>query len=292
MRGLDNYNPIAVCVCFLCTALLGMFVNHPLISLVSFAAALTLFFVCFGAKSPLSHLFYLGMLGVMALINPIFQHNGKTVLLIVNNNPITLEALCYGLSMSVAVVAVIYWFRVFSSVMTGDKLLYVLGHLSPKLSLILSMTLRYIPLFGKQSRRVQRAQTALGLYKGDNLIDRIKGGSAVFSVMVTWALENGIITADSMTARGYGTGRRSSFSLFSFKARDTALLLISLTLCALCIAGKALGALEFGYYPEMSPLLANQYTLPVVIVYGLLSFIPSLIEITENIKWRCLKSAI
>ena len=102
------------------------------------------------------------------------------------------------------IVSVLYWFRTLTHIMTSDKLLYLFGSVSPKLALILSMTLRYIPLFRSQIRKTQQAQKALGLYKEDSIPDNIRGGIRIFSVMVSWALENGVITADSMTARGYG----------------------------------------------------------------------------------------
>ena len=97
---------------------------------------------------------------------------------------------------------------------------------------LLSMTLRYIPLFRGQVRKTQQAQKALGLYKEDSIPDSIRGGIRIFSVMVSWALENGVITADSMTARGYGTKRRSHFSVFRFRREDALLLGTSLVLAA------------------------------------------------------------
>lgn len=292
MRGFGRFNPVSVCGYFLCTAGLAMFFPHPALTALSLLGAVTLFFVEFPRKNPLSHLYCLGLLAVMTLINPLFQHNGKTVLLIVNDNPVTLEALLYGLNAAVSVVSVIYWFRVFTNLMTSDRLLYLLGRLSPKLSLILSMALRYVPLFGKQARRVRQAQTAMGLYSGDNLPDRVRGDGRVFSVMVTWALENGIITADSMTARGYGTRKRSSFSLFRFTASDALLLGISLLLCGVCVFAGAAGALDFSFYPAFTPLIKEPLTVFALACYAFLAFLPTIIELSENIKWHCLKSAI
>ena len=54
----------------------------------------------------------------------------------------------------------------------------------------------------------------------DKIIDSIKEGSRTFSITTTWALENSIYTADSMKARGFGTGRRTNYSNYKFQKRD------------------------------------------------------------------------
>lgn len=40
------------------------------------------------------------------------------------------------------------------------------------------------------------------------------------SILVTWALENAIETADSMKSRGYGLKGRTAFSIYRFNRRD------------------------------------------------------------------------
>ena len=154
------------------------------------------------------------------------------------------------------------------------------------------MTLRYIPLFGAQTKRVNQAQKALGLYKEDNAIDFISGGVRVFSVMVTWGLENGIVTADSMTARGYGTGRRRYFSLYRFRKSDTALLIATLCLLAVVICGIATDAVNFKFYPQLDVIHLSKMSVAAYIAYGMLAFIPTITEAEEKIKWKYLQSKI
>ena len=85
--------------------------------------------------------------------------------------------------------------------MTSDRLLLPVRQGIAEMALLISMALRHIPLFAVQAKRVRDTQKVLGLYKEDNIADDIRGGARVFNVMVGWALENGIITADSMAAR-------------------------------------------------------------------------------------------
>ncbi len=68
----------------------------------------------------------------------------------------------------------------------------------PALSLIFSMALRFVPRFQAQFRVVQNGQKCLGKLEGEGIFSRIRGAVRVLSIMVTWALENAIDTADSM----------------------------------------------------------------------------------------------
>lgn len=292
MRAFSEYNPIVLLVYFLSVTVVAMFCMNPVILALSFLGSITLFVIHNSRLGIVSHLVIFALFIVMALINPILYHNGVTVLFVVNDNPVTLEALLYGVAASAMIISVIYWFRSFSQLMSSDKLLYLFGSVSPKLALILSMSLRYIPLFGTQTKRVNQTQKALGLYKDDNALDSIRGGTRVFSVMVTWALENGIITADSMSARGYGIGKRTFFSLYRFRKRDAFLLALILLLLVSVIIGIATNALNFTYYPALGRLTLSPMSLISYFSYTALAFLPSVIEVWEDIKWKYLQSKI
>ncbi len=290
MRRFPDHNPVAVAVYFLCAAGVCMFTMDPVILGISLVGALLSLGVTGQMRRWKLHLYTVMLFTVMALVNPLVSHRGQTVLFVMNHNPVTLEALIYGAAAGGMIVTVMYWFCAFTAVMTSDKLLYIFGSLSPKLALLLSMALRYVPLFGHQAHQVSRSQQALGLYKEDNLIDRVRGGMRVFSVMVTWTLENGIITADSMTARGYGTGRRTRFAIFRWTRGDVLLLISSLLLTVLtviCLSGRSVS-----YYPafRLPPVTAR--AMAGFVSYGLLTWLPAFITGKEALKWHCLWSGI
>ena len=288
MRAFADHNPIAVAVYFLSVAGVAMFSMDPALLFFSLLGALSLHFLLSGLRNARIHLYILLLFLGTTLINPLVSHRGATVLFVMNHNPVTLEALCYGAAAGAMIAGTLYWFRSFSTIMTSDKLLYLFGALSPKLSLILSMTLRYVPLFGKQVQKTRQAQQALGLYKDDNIVDRFRGGLRIFSVMVTWALENGIITADSMTARGYGLGKRSQFHLFRWQKDDVVLLAASLIL--LCTTLLCTHDRNFSYYPYITAAPLNAHILTGYVSYALLTVLPLIIHAKEVLRWRCLQS--
>ncbi len=292
MRSFADYNPIAVFVWFAAVTLVAMFCMNPAVAALSLLGSVTLYIVRNGARGWRSHAAFFALFAVIALINPLFYHNGATVLFVLNDNPVTLEALVYGVVSSATIVSVIYWFRSFSQIMTSERLLYLFGSVSPKTALLISMAMRYIPLLRHHTAKVNDAQRALGMYKDDNIIDDIRGGLRVFSIMVTWALENGIVTADSMSARGYGTGRRTFFSIYRFGRADALITALTLLFGAAAAAGIATGSVAFEYYPRITDAPAGAMKTITCISYGLLAFLPSIIEVGVKIKWKYLQSTL
>ena len=291
MRSFENGNPMVITVYFLSVIGILMFSQNPVLLLLCFVGAFS-YTLMRRNVSVRSHLFYFLLFTVVTMINPLVSHNGKTVLFVINDSPITLEALVYGIVNAGILITVLYLFRQFSEIMTRDKLLYVFGSVSPKLALILSMGLRYVPLFRERAKKISESQKALGLYKEDHIFAKIQSDLRVFSILITWALENGITTADSMAARGYGKYRRTYFTLFKFRKSDAFILILTILCSVLTILGMASGVLDFIFYPtfyfsDATPLGIISYT-----AYGILTLLPIISETEERLRWKYLQSKI
>ena len=288
-----EYNPAAVCVYYLCVTVPMMFCSNPLFSLLALAVGIIVLFMYDDKAKASSVLLYIAVPIAGALINPLFNHNGVTVLFVLNDSPVTLEAALYGLSSGLTISAVLVWFRSFTAIMTTDRLLYVFSLLSPKLALILSMTVRYIPLYRRQAEKTRNAQKACGISGEVSLPDKLCGGMRVFSAMVTWALENGVVTADSMTARGYGcVPVRTSFRIFKWFRGDTVLLLLSLAAAAVETWALVAKAVSYVWYPR----IIRPETGTAQILFGICAvlcmLIPVIIEGKERLRWKYLQSKI
>lgn len=292
MGFFEKGNPIGVFVYFLVAALGAMFCLHPIVALLSLFGGIGAFYALGGRGGFKSHGMIVALFVLGTVLNPLFNHSGKTVLFFLNDNPITLESLVYGALSSASVVGVIYWFRAFSIVMTGDRLLYVFGAFSPKLALVLSMALRYIPLFGRQAEKISEARRAIGADGGDSIIDRIRSKLMVFWVMVTWTLENGITTADSMESRGYGAGKRSFFSLYRFRASDAIAVGAFLALGATFFVSLGMGGMNIEFYPSIVFSGRTVFGWLGTVSYGVLAFLPVMIKVWEEIRWKRLLSEI
>ena len=291
MRYFDRFNPIGIIIFFAGAIGIPMFSGNPIINIISLCGALLLFFTLDMQRRRQTVIFYLILLPVLTLINPVFSHNGVTVLFVMNNNPVTLEAILYGLSTAVMIISVLCWFRSLGEILTCDRVLYLFGKISPKLSLVLSMSLRYIPLFIRQAGKIKNARKAMGLYKFDNIPDRIRSDLRIFDILITWALENGIITAKSMESRGYG-GRRTFHSVYGFKCMDLIACISILALAGVTVAAGAKGLLDFTFYPEISAGNAGVFGILAYVAYSMIVLMPTVFCLEERIRWNLSESKI
>lgn len=157
-----------------------------------------------------------------AILNPIFNHKGLTVLFYLKRNPVTLESVAYGAASGVMLGSVLLIFSCFNRIITDDKILYLFGRIIPSLAVVISMALRFVPLFTTQAKKIALAQRCSdGDPASKSIGKRAKSGLFIFSALITWALESAVTTADSMRARGFGLHPRSFYTDFRFDGRDT-----------------------------------------------------------------------
>lgn len=248
-----------------------------------------------GAKALRFQIFAMLPLMLMAaVVNPVFNHRGVTILAYLpSGNPLTLESILYGLAAAVMLWAVISWFSCYHVVMTSDKFIYLFGRGIPALSLVLSMTLRFVPRFKAQLHTVVQAQRCVGRdISSGPLIARLRNAVAIVSVLVTWSLERAIGTADSMKSRGYGLPGRTAFSIYRFERRDK-VALGWLGLCGLVILAAWLsGGFAWRYFPAIEPISSRPMAVVGHLCYLTLCATPLLIDGKEDLAWKHLRSAI
>ena len=222
------------------------------------------------------------------IVNPAFSHNGNTILCrLPSGSPLTLESIYYGLAAGLMLLSLLLWFACFSEVMDTEKLLWLFGRLIPSVSLVLSMTLRFVPLFRQRFEKVRETQASLGRdVTNGPLLKRMRNAVTCFSVVVTWSLENAVRTADSMKSRGYGTGKRSFYSVYKLTERDvTAILLLSV--CGFyLICGTAAGGLRWEYFPDFTGSLSGPFTLSLFAAYFILCIFPVYTGLKEANAWK------
>ena len=163
------------------------------------------------------------MLAAVTLINPLLNTQGSRVLFTyMGGRPYTAEALFYGMALAAMFAAVVLWFSCYNVVMTSDKFIHMFGRMAPSVSLILTMVLRLVPGYRRRLRQISTARRCIGMAGGSTAgppgrRERMRNGMAEVSALTSWAFESGIVTADSMRGRGYGSGAENE--LFSVQVR-------------------------------------------------------------------------
>ena len=285
----EQLNPFTVAVYYLCVLGIIMFSMNPLLIGIALLTSV-LGAVIGGTADRKAHIFSLAVFLIAAVLNPLFVHKGMTPLFFLNDNPITLEATVYGLCAAGMLTAALYRLRDLGKVMTSDRVLYLFGRFSPHIALLLSMAIRYTALLRVRWRKICDSQRALGLFDDGNLIDAVRGRARVLSILITWTLENGIVTAESMEARGYGTGRRTSYAIYKLHAADVALIIFCAALSALSAVGITQSAAN--YYPLLQMEVFTPWGIAGAAAFLLLSILPLILDAKEAARWRILLSKI
>ncbi len=293
MSGLRSLHPVAPFLYFAAVIFITMFTTHPVLLGVSFFCAVFTCGFVIGAKKTLKSVACaLPVMLVIALTNPLFSRGGVTTLFYLNGNPVTKEAVLYGADISVMITAVFYWFKCYAAVMSGDKFVCLFGSFAPKLALLLSMTLGFLPKLKRKHREIDDAQRALGIYSRGGYFDKIRSKMRVLSILVTCGLESSVETADSMRARGYGLKGRSVYSPYRFTLSDAAFtaftLLLTAALCFLFYRGAA----DFRFYPTVKEISLTAEAVAAYVSLFALSAAGIFCEIKENALWRLSRSKI
>ena len=282
-----KYHPIVILLFFFGVTSITLLSMHPVYLVISFGVACPLYVSMIKTWLGKSLLIYGSLFFSIALVNPLISQEGDQILFTLGSRVITLEAVCYGMVIAVMLIAVLLWFSCYNEIMTADKFLDVFGKLVPTFALTVIITLRLVPRFQQQLQKIVVAQKAIGLdYRTGSIRDRLLCIVRMLSILMTWALENAVETADVMKARGYGLPGKSTFSNYTFHNRDRLFLFIFSVLFLINVVGFIRGTAQFTFYPTLSALTFSEEGIISVISFLMLCSLPVVVEIKERMKWR------
>ncbi len=281
-----DFHPITLLIFFASIVILSLITMNPVVLLVLFLGGIITVGV-FTKKLGIK--LYLPLFFIITLSNPIFSHNGETVLFYLFDQRITFEALFYGFATALLIVGVVFWFKLFSYVFTEDKLTYILGKLSPKLSVVFIMILRFIPLVTENAKTIMNTQKALGVFDTKTIKGKLNLATNSFSSLISLSIENAIDTADVMRSRGFENAKHSDYSDVLYSKHDVLFSHLVCALDAIIIVCLLNSQGKFFYYPSIK-FENNGYLLYLSV--AILSFLPCLNELKEGIKWKYLISKI
>lgn len=293
MKYFDKVHPAVAASYFLSVLLISVFAASPILPISALLGGIAFYLTLNRGKRIRRDIITDILLFLLvAASNPLFVHNGVTPLFFLNGKAVTLEAALGGVGIAVMLLSAVYWFRCFNIIMTSDKLLFLFGKLSPKAALLLSSALRFVPTLKSQAQKIRSAQTTMGVYASDSLSDRLKAAMRTYSALITWSLENAVDTGSSMKSRGYGLKGRTHFSLFRFRRSDLILLAAIAVADTAVVAAMASGRLDFEFYPRIAVGVTDFWTAFGIAAFCILSFLPFILEIKEELQWRYYRSKI
>lgn len=270
MKILSRLHPLC-CFAYLAAVLLiTIFTRQPVMLLISAVGAALLL----SLSGMAGYTLWLPVIIIAsAAVNPIFVHRGDTVLFFVGDYAVTLESIAYGAVFGLMLAAAAGWSMAAVKYMTSDKYIWLFGRILPTSGLVLSCALRLVPLFIRRTREFSAA--------GEG---GVKSSLKAFSAAVGYSAEQAMVSADSMRARGYGTAKRTSYSLYRFGFPEGAALFAIIALSAAAAVLMCAGAADFDFYPALTPLYSGAAEILLYAVFGVLCLMPSAAAVYEKIR--------
>lgn len=285
---IHNLNPFVKLAWVSSTVLLAMIFEHPLYLLLLFLVTLPVVIAAKGWPEWLSLLrfvFYLSL--VIIIINSLVMYHGTHVLLeftfeipTLGQPKITLEAICFGLGMSLRLLAIVSAFTILNlTVHPDDMLLAALKLRLPyKSVLATSLSTRFMPALIDDLGRLTDVQRSRGLEidKG-KLGQKIRSRGAVLIPLLSNSLDRTVQIAEAMESRAFGAGKTRTYYK-EIKLTPLGLVQVAASFLPF-IFGLFLRFKGFGgyrYYPSLQKINLNwsELTPMLILVILLLAILP------------------
>lgn len=286
--GFERCHP-AVNLIYFAAVLTGTaLLQHPVFLLISFLCACAYSMKRGGSKSAVFDLCMLPAAAVFALYYSSFHHFGVTVLRQnqIGNN-MTLEALVYGLVLGLSAAGICIWMVCVYSVFSTDKVVYLFGRASPRLSLFLAISLRLGPRIKREAVRIHTAQQGIGRgIRQGTLWQRLKNGIRIFSMLITWTIESIAAASDSMRSRGSSLRGRTAFSIYRFDNRDRAYVIGLFACITLTLMAGILKETDMTYDPKILWEPVTPMSVVFYIGYAVLCLMPLGLELWTEYRFK------
>lgn len=290
----DSYHPIINFVYFAAAITCTIVVDHPVFMAIPYVSAFVWSVKLNGRRALIFNLWLIPCMIAYVVWYASYHHFGVTNLWQNKiGNWITLESIVYGLVRGVTVITVIMEFSCVFAIVTADKVVYLLGRISPKLSLFLSILLRSVPRIKKQVRKTEVARQGIGQGVGQgNVFQRLIHLIRLISIMITWGIEHLVESAASMKSRGYSLKGRTAFAVYRFDDRDRGLL-IGLVCCIMAVyMAYVIGETNMLYNPMIVWKPVTCWSVFFYVMYGIFLLLPVMLQMIGEYKFKKLRNGI
>lgn len=259
---LQALHPLVVFLYLAVVAAAGLLISHPWGLLLLSGLALFILQAAGGLGDWLRGLRYFFPLALAILvINSLVNSLGKTVLwsldkvLFLGDINLTLENLWYSLAMLTRMMIVLSAFMAYNLVMNPDRALGLFGRVFPHSVLLVALTAKTLPCLSRKMQRAAEIQQCRGVnYHRGSIISRIKNRLPLLKVLFLSSLEDSFSLAESIQARAFGSGPRTSYSQGTLGPGDYLVLFFSLAAAGALSWSSLQGWTGFQYYPEVAPV--------------------------------------
>ncbi|MDD5591196.1 MAG: energy-coupling factor transporter transmembrane component T [Dehalococcoidales bacterium] len=260
-----SLNPFAKLAWLGSIIVLTLILDHPFFLILLFVATLPVVKVARVWREWRSSMRITAYLcGAIILINALVSSNGSSVIYtfpfqmpVMGTPVITLEAIFYGMAMSLRLLAIISAFAILTFTVHPDDLMLAMikVKLPYKSVLVTSLSTRFIPTLIDDTQRITDVQRSRGLDldKG-KFTRRLRSRASIVTALLSNSLDRAVQVAEAMESRAFGTGRgRTFYRDIRMTRTDTATVVFAFLPLAFGVYMAASGYGQYIYYPTMQP---------------------------------------
>ena len=259
--------------------------DNPLYILLLFLSTLPLIIVARVVKewaSVMKFTFYFCL--AIILINALVSYHGSHILFeapfrlpIIGTPIITLEAIFFGVVMSLRLLTIISAFTILTFTIHPDDLMLSMIKLKVpyKSVLVTSLSTRFIPTLIDDAECISAVQRSRGLeFDKGNLRQKIKSRASIILPLLSNSLDRAVQVSEAMESRAFGSGDKRTFYKETKISRIDAITLILgfFTLAFgifICLSGHG----DYQYYPTFTGINTGgmEYLMSGLLILFLLS---------------------
>lgn len=290
----DSYHPMIQLIYFVAAFVGICLFRQPVFMAIAYVAAFLWSVKLNGKKALIFNCCLIPCIVLYTAWYASYNHFGVTILWYNRlGNQMTLEAIVYGFVRGVIVATIVMEFSCVFTTVTLDKIVYLLGRVSPKLSLIFSILLRSVPRIKAWVKKADCARQGIGCgIDQGNLWQRFIHLIGLISITVTWTVEHWVESAASMKSRGYSLKGRNAFSMYRFDDRDRCFIVV-LMFCIMTIyIAHVAGETVILYEPIILLEPITEISVIFYIVYAGMLLLPLGLQLMGEYRWNQLKKKI
>ena len=282
----DSYHPAINFIFFTSVIAFSFMFTQPVFLLVGYLCAFIYSSYLGKSKALILNILAFIFIIFYAFYYSSYNHFGVTNLAFnFIGNAITMESVYAGFVKGIHIASGAMWFYCTVKIVSSDKVIYLLGRIWPRLSLFVSIFLRFAPQIVTRFSRVNKAQTSIGRGVGQgNIFTKIRNAIRVCSIVITWSLENFVESGMSMKSRGYTLKGRTAYSLYRFDNRDRSVVITMFACLTVIAMGIMLDQTKMLINPHliMNPITVLSYVFYAV--YAFYCLLPMTLQIYATAK--------
>lgn len=230
------------------------------------------------------------------IINPLVSQSGNTIIYkspripVIGKIRITLESIVFGANMGVKLICIVLIFLLYSLMIDRDDSFSFFSKFAHKITLTLSMTTNIIHRLKIEITRVRDVMILRGVdFEQKNILKKVKMYYPFLKIILISTLEGSLDRAEALYSKGYGIGKRTSYSQVEIKRVDYIFNFITLILLSIFIYGLFS---HMGFYDPYNELKFLKYKDMLFVIYIDLVLLIHILLIWGCKKWKFLKYMI